>query len=47
MVRYGFGMLAGSVLLGDWFFPEGGPDAAVEESVLARLLFKASAPKQV
>ena len=46
MVRYGFGMLAGSVLLGDWFFPEGGPDADVEEGVLARMLFKASEPRR-
>ena len=46
MVRYGFGMLAGSVLLGDWFFPEGGPDTDVEEGVLARMLFKASEPRK-
>lgn len=45
MVRYGFGMLAGSVLLGDWFFPEGAPDEGVAEGVLARLLFKLSEPK--
>ena len=39
-------MLAGSVLLGDWFFPEGGPDTDVEEGVLARMLFKASEPRK-
>lgn len=45
LVRYGFGMLAGSVLLGDWFFPEGAPDANLAEATLARLLFKVSEPK--
>lgn len=44
MVRYGFGMLAGSVLLRDWFFPEGQPDDALAQSVLARMLFKVSEP---
>jgi len=46
MVRYGFGMLAGSVLLGDWFFPQGAPDARTSEATLARMLFKASEPKR-
>lgn len=46
MVRYGFGMLAGSVLLGDWFFPKGAPDSGVAEATLARLLFKAGEPKR-
>jgi AcrR family transcriptional regulator len=45
MVRYGFGMLAGTVLLRDWFFPEGMPDDGLAEGVLARMLFKASAPR--
>lgn len=45
MVRYGFGMLAGAVLFGDWFFPEGAPDEGLAEATLARMLFKASEPK--
>jgi AcrR family transcriptional regulator len=44
MVRYGFGMLAGTVLLRDWFFPEGMPDDGVAEAALARVLFKVSEP---
>ena len=45
LVRYTFGMLAGAVLLRDWFFPEGAPDEASAEAALARMLFKASEPK--
>lgn len=45
LVRYAFGMLAGAVLLRDWFFPEGEPDEASAEAALARMLFKASEPK--
>lgn len=44
VVRYAFGMLAGSVLLRDWFFPDGGPDEARAEAMIARLLFKATEP---
>lgn len=46
LVRYSFGMLAGAVLLGDWFFPDAAPDAAHEEGTLARMLFKAAEPKE-
>lgn len=45
MVRYSFGMLAGAVLFGDWFFPEGEPDEGLAEATLARMLFKAAEPK--
>lgn len=43
-VRYAFGMLAGAVLFGDWFFPETGPSKEEAEQALARLIFKAAAP---
>ncbi|HZU65377.1 MAG TPA: TetR/AcrR family transcriptional regulator [Novosphingobium sp.] len=45
LVRYAFGMLAGAVLFGDWFFPDAAPDEAAAEAALARMLFKASEPK--
>lgn len=44
LVRYAFGMLAGSVLLRDWFFPDMAPDEQAAEATLARMLFKASEP---
>ena len=45
MIRYSFGMMAGAVLLGDWLFPDGAPDAEVAEATLARMLFKAGEPR--
>lgn len=45
VVRYCFGMLAGSVLLSDWFFPTNAPEDSVAEGALARLLYKASEPR--
>lgn len=45
LVRYAFGMLAGAVLLGDWFFPEGAPDERAAQAAMARMLFKASEPR--
>lgn len=45
LVRYSFAMLAGAVLLGDWFFPDKAPDQSEAEEALARMLFKASEPK--
>jgi len=44
-IRYSFGMMAGAVLLGDWLFPDGAPDASAAEATLARMLFKASEPR--
>lgn len=44
LVRYAFGMMAGAVLMEDWFFAGAKPDAAVQEAALARMLFKASEP---
>lgn len=46
VVRYSFGMLAGAVLFGDWFFPADRPPDAVAEAALARMIFKASEPAQ-
>ena len=40
-VRFLFGMLAAAVLFREWFFPDGGPDAAVQKKALARLIFNA------
>lgn len=45
LVRYSFGMLAGAVLFRDWFFPEQVPSETDAECALARMLFKASEPK--
>jgi len=44
VVRYAFGMVAGAVLFGDWFFADDKPDEASAEAALARMVFKASEP---
>ncbi|WP_313807644.1 helix-turn-helix domain-containing protein [Sphingobium sp.] len=46
VVRYAFGMLAGAVLFRDWFFPDEAPEEGVAEGALARMLFKATEPRQ-
>lgn len=44
VVRYSFGMLAGAVLFGDWFFPDSGAIGEENEAALARMIFKAAEP---
>ena len=44
LTRYTFGMLAGTVLLQDWFFPDGTTGGEADEAALARMIFKASEP---
>ena len=46
LVRYAFGMLAGAVLFGDWFFPDTPPSDAVAEQALARMIHKAAEPSR-
>ena len=44
LVRYTFGMMAGSVLFADWLFPDGAPSDEQAVAALGRMIFKAAEP---